>query len=274
MVLCTLLLAGCGRTGSAPGSQAAKAGTPPRRIVSLTPSNTEILFSLGLGDRVVGDTSWCDYPPEAKRKPKVGDVNISLERVVALRPDLVLAHSTLNRSVIERLRSLKIRVVSTDPKTFADVMSDLRMMGRVTGTDRQAERLVRSMEDAVSKVRKQGQSGRRQRVLVVIQTSPLWAAGPGTFVDEMIGCTNGDNIAHDARPGFNPFSTESAIARNPDVIVVTRPEDKAFFEKNPLWKRTGAVHDGRIAVLDPALLLRPGPRLAQGLHRLAEALSR
>ena len=265
-IAAALLAGGCGRPHEG------KVSKVPQRIVSLTPNNTEILFALGLGDRVVGVTKWCDYPPEARRKPKVGDVNISLERVVGLRPDLVVAHSTLNREVIKRLKALKIRVISTDPKTFADVMSDMRTIGAATGTSEQAARLVRSMEESIKAVRKRAAGRGRRRVLVVIQPSPLWVAGPQTFVDEMIRCANGENVAHSARPGFNPFSTESGIARNPDVIIVTRAEQKTFFEKSSLWKRTKAVREGRVVVIDPALLVRPGPRLVQGLERLADAL--
>jgi len=271
--LVALLAMGCAQ---APGPPTVpKQGTAaPKRIVSLTPNNTEVLFALGLGDRVVGVTKWCDYPPEARKKPKVGDVNISLERVVGLQPDLVLAHSTLNRNIIRRLRQLKIRVIATDPKTLAEVISDIRLIGDATDTAQQAEKLVRTMEASIAAVRKRAAAGQRLRTLVVIQPSPLWAAGPDTFVDEMIGIANGNNIAHDARPGFNPFSTETAIARNPELIIVTRPEERAFFEGSALWQRTQAVHDGRVVVIDPALLLRPGPRLVQGLERLAGALHR
>jgi len=269
--LVALLAMGCAQ---APGPPTVpKQGTAAsKRIVSLTPNNTEVLFALGLGGRVVGVTKWCDYPPEAREKPKVGDVNISLERVVGLQPDLVLAHTTLNRNIIRRLRQLKIRVVATDPKTLAEVISDIRLIGNATDTAQQAEKLVRTMETSIAAVRKRAAGGQRLRTLVVIQPSPLWAAGPDTFVDEMIGIANGENIAHDARPGFNLFSTETAIARNPEVIIVTRPEERAFFEENSLWRRTQAVRNRKVITIEPALLLRAGPRLVQGLERLAAAL--
>lgn len=247
-------------------------GKLPQRIVSLTPSHTEILFALGLEDRVVGVTTWCDYPPNAKEKHKVGDMNTSLERVVALKPDLVLAHSYLNDNILRRLKALGTPVTATDPKTFEDVLSDIRLIGRATGRAEQAEKLVRSMKHTIEKVTKQCVGSKRKRVLVVIQPSPLWAGGPETFVDEMIGFANGENIAHDAKPGFNLFSTETAIARNPEVIIVGKAEEKSSIERSSLWRRTQAVRDGRVVLIDTALLVRPGPRLVQGLEQMAAAL--
>lgn len=243
------------------------------RIISLTPSHTEILYALGLEDQVVGITKYCDYPPETASKLKVGESNVSLEKVIALKPDLVLAHSFLNDTETRRLKSLGVKVLDTDPKTFADVIADIRRIGEATGASRQAEKLAGSMEKAAKAIKAKTPGGRKIKTLVVIQPSPLWVAGPETFVDEMINCTNGENIAHDAKSGFNLFSSETAFARNPDVIIVTRPEDKAYFEKSSIWKKTTAVRSGNVTVIDPDLILRPGPRLVQGLEKLS-AISR
>jgi iron complex transport system substrate-binding protein len=249
-----------------------KTQSTPKRIVSLTPSNTEILFALGLGDKVVGDTSYCDYPPEARKKPHIGDMKVSIEKVVALKPDIVLAHTVLNDDVIHRFGDLNIPVLATDPKTFAEVISEIKRIGAATGARPAAERLAKSMSRSIEDAKESAATVAHPKVLVIIQTSPLWAAGPKTFVDEMISFSDSENVARDGKPGFSTFSMETAIARNPDVIVVTRPEDKAYLERNSLWTRTSAVKRGRVLVIDPDLMFRPGPRLTEGLWAMVDAV--
>lgn len=266
LLLLGLTLSGCSRTDSVRMSKPAHL---PQRIVSLTPSNTEILFALGLGDKVVGVTKYCDYPPDAVKKPKVGESNVSLEKVIALKPDLVLVHSFLNNTETARLKSLGIKALGTDPKTFSEVTADIRRIGKATGASEKAEILADSMDKSIQSIKDRPHSGKKTKTLVVIQTSPLWVAGPETFVDEMITCANGENIANDAKAGFNLFSSETAFARNPDLIIVTRPEDKAYFENNSVWKKTNAVRNSRVELIDPDLILRPGPRLVKGLAKLS-----
>lgn len=263
------MLLGCSQTDNARTAQPEKTAPLPQRIISLTPSNTEILYALGLEGRVAGITKYCDYPPETAKKTKVGESSVSLEKVVALKPDLVLAHSVLNDIEIRRLKALGIKVLDTDPETFAEVIADIRKIGKATGTNEQAEKLAGSMEKAIDTAKNKSHRGQKAKMLVVIQASPLWVAGPKTFVDEMISYSNGENIARDAKPGFNQFSSEIAFARNPDLIIVTRPEDKTYFKKSPVWKETNAVRSGHVEVIDPDLMLRPGPRLVQGLKALS-----
>jgi len=243
----------------------------PRRIVSLAPSNTELLFALGLGNRVVGVTKSCEYPAAARKKHKVGDQIISVEKVIALKPDLVLAHAYLNDSSVRRLESLGRTVIAIDPKTYGQVISDILMIGRATGRNAQANALARRMRAARDKVAKRKTAGGRPRVLVVIQTSPLWVAGPRTFVDEMIRSAHGENVACDSRPGFNQFPVERAIARKPDAIIVDKGQGR-FFQTSPVWRKTKAVREGRVYEMDFDLLVRPGPRLAEGLLELSEKL--
>ncbi|MEN6356983.1 MAG: cobalamin-binding protein [Armatimonadota bacterium] len=248
--------------------------TKPMRIVSIAPSNTEILYALGLNRRVVGVTKYCDYPPEAASKPKVGDMNISAESVLALRPDLVIAHSYINAGVITRLEKLGLKVFAVDPKTIDQVMRDIRTIGRITGRPKTAESIVLKMKRKIAAVKSSRLKQKSERVLVVIQANPLWAAGPKTFVDEMIGLAHATNIAHDARPGFVTFSKELAVSRNPDVIITGQKQDAHYFLTDPAWKQTSAAKHGRVFVIDNDLLVRPGPRLAYGLVKLNQALNR
>ncbi len=245
----------------------------PMRIVSISPNSTEILYALGLASRVVGVTRYCDYPPEAKKKPKVGDMTTSAEAVVALKPDLVLAHAFANDAAIPRLEKLGLTVFAIDPRTMAQVARDIRTIGRITARPKTGEKVASEMERQVSDVRKRCAKRPVRKVLVVIQSSPLWAAGPKTFVDEMIRLAHAKNVAFDARPGFVTFSKELAISRNPDVIVAGVKSDADYFLKSPEWRKTNAVKYRRVFVIKSELMTRPGPRLAGGLEELAKRLN-
>lgn len=271
--LCALALAqvGCSGTVKNARGKTVVIKSPPRRIVSLTPNNTEILFALGLGPRVVGVTAYCDYPPAAKKKPKVGDRTISVEKVVALKPDLILAHAVLNDDYVRRFEALGMTVIAIDSETYDGVASDIAMIGRATGTTKQATKIVRQMKAAAFRVKSRKPPKKRLNVLVVVQPSPLWAAGPKTLIDEMLRYCGASNVASNAKPGFNQFPVESAIARKPDVIIAGKGESK-FFLNSPLWRGTAAVRNKRVYEVDFDLLVRPGPRLAVGLLKLSELL--
>ncbi len=245
---------------------------PPARIVSLSPGTTEMLFALGLGPRVVGDTVYCDYPPAARTVAKIGDVNTNYEKVLALRPDLVVADSTANARAAARLSALHLPVLAVAPISLSGVETSLRQIGARTGTTKQAEAVVAQMEHKARQAAKIAAADRRPRprVLVVIQTSPLWTAGSGSFLDDLIARAGGVNIGH-AVPGYGPFSKEQALASAPEVILGDASVAAAF-RTDPLLQRLPAVQSGRVYVLPPDLTSRPGPRLADGLVLAAQAL--
>ncbi len=262
------IISGCSRTSSNSVSQ----DKYPKRIVSLTPSNTEILFALNLGDRVVGVTSKCDYPPEAQSKPKVGDMNISTEKVVALHPDLVVADKNLNSAAIRKLKSLGIKVLATEPKTIKEVAASITTIGNATGRTTEANALIQRMSTVLLPKMEGATQNKTKKVMVVVQTTPLWLAGPKTLVNEMIEQCNAKNIAYDAKPGFNQFSSEIALARNPDLIIVTRKEDQDYFLQSPVWQKTKAVQTFKVILVDPDIIFRPGPRLTEGLRVISGSL--
>jgi iron complex transport system substrate-binding protein len=244
----------------------------PQRIVSIAPSQTEVLFALGLEDRIVGVTSRCNYPPEAKKKPKIGDMNASLEKIVAQKPDIVFANPTINDAIINRIEGLGIRVYASDPKTFDEVIADIKKIGEVTGAEKRGGEIVGRMQSAVQKA--QGTAKSHPRMLVVASASPLYTAGPDTLVDDMVGYLGAENVAYDLQPGrFSQMSAETAISRNPDVIIVSFDSEKAFFRKSTIWRGTSAVRNGKVFVIDPDLIFRPGPRLALGLEEMAKTVS-
>jgi len=245
----------------------------PKRIISLAPSNTEILFALGLDSRIVGVTRYCDYPAAAKKKQKVGDRTISAEKVISLKPDLVLAHGTLNDDAFRSIESHGLKVVAIDPKTIGQVVKDILLVGKITNREERAARIAARISSAKALVkRKTARVKTKPKVLAAVQASPLWTAGPQTFVDEMIALAGGINLASDAKPGFNQFSVETAVWRNPDVIIGTTSGDKQVFTKG-LWKDTRAARTGRVYEANADLLVRPGPRLADGILTIARLIS-
>lgn len=279
MVVITALLSSPARAASPLSATDARGikltlPSPPRRIVSLTPANTEILFALGLRGRIVGVTAFCDYPPEAKQLPRVGDVNISVEKVLALKPDLVVASASASRKAIgrlESLRSTRLPVFATDPNDFAGLYRDIRALGRITGQTHQAEMLVKSMQRRVEKVRKAvGKQAHIPRVLYVLQTNPLWVAGSSNFIDELIRMAGGQNVAGGAGRGYCTYSSEKVIVRDPEVILTTKETAPHLFNL-PGWSRVTAVRRKAIYILGEEAV-RPGPRLVNALEKLVRLL--
>lgn len=244
----------------------------PTRIVSLAPNITEILFALGAGDRVVGVTAYCNYPPEAKKKQKVGDMRTTAESVIARRPDLVIGQAAMNSTLITQLEGLHRTVFATNPLTLKQAENDIKSIGKIVGAPKAADSIVAKMNAGIASVKASRAGKKPKTVLVVIQANPLWAAGPKTFVDEMLKTANAKNIAHDARPGFVPFSKEAAISRNPDIIIVRSKGERDFFLKSPVWKNTNAAKHGHVVIINNDLLVRPGPRLVDGLKAIAKCL--
>lgn len=242
------------------------------RIVSLTPSNTEILFALGLGKQVVGVTAFCNYPPEARKKPKVGDVNISVERVLALKPDLVIAHRLLNARVIPTLKRLGVKVIAVEPKSLQGLMSTILSLGERTGKAKEAKQLVLRLKHSLQQVQAQvARVPSHPRVLFLIGVEPLWAAGGETFADELIRLAGGRNILQGKVKGFRQVSLETVLASDPEVIVITGEPRKNPF-RNPAWHQTTALRTNRVYFVDADLFTREGPRLIEALQTLFRLL--
>jgi iron complex transport system substrate-binding protein len=246
---------------------------PPRRIVSITPSNTEILFALGLGPKIVGDTDYCDYPAAARSKPKVGGVVLNYEKILSLKPDLVIAKYDIQKANIERLEKLGIRVFAVNPFTVNDTLNAIEAIGRVTGTLPKAKGITAAMRRELSQVKKISMRDKKTpRVLTVVQKKPLIVIGPKTFIDDAIRWAGGRNLAFDARQPYPQFSLESAIARKPDVVLLSAAKPDELYT-DPAWRTTPAVQHRR--VYNPAfmqVLERPGPRLAHAVRQLTELL--
>lgn len=243
---------------------------PPQRIVSLAPSNTEILFALGLKGRIVADTSQCDFPPEAHALPHVGDYRISVEQVLAQKPDLVIAHISANRQAIQQLEG-RVPLFALEPLDFRGTLDSIRRIGQITAKTREAEAVVRGMQSHLARIQQIiGMSRAKPRVLIVVQAQPLMVAGIGTFMDDIVKHAGGINASRDAR-GYASYSPEKVVADSPDVILAD-PQSVAQIRSRAGWGSLPAVKHNALYSLPPSLFSRPGPRLALAVEELARRL--
>jgi iron complex transport system substrate-binding protein len=249
----------------------------PLRIVSLVPSATEIIFALGAEEQLVGVTDYCNYPEAARRKPSVGGmVAPSLETIVALRPDLVIVTDEGTREdTFAQLRRLGIPVFLIRAHRLDDVMTVIARLAILTGTEAAARGIVSEMERRVAAVRAAVSMRPRPRVLYVVWPDPLIVPGREALVTELLHLAGGESITGRDRDMYPRFSLETAIARNPDVIIVathgagTGPASREKFER---FTSVAAVKSGRIHAADGDLLHRYGPRIVDGLEALARAI--
>lgn len=239
-----------------------------QRLISLAPSITEILYALGLEPHIVGVTELCDYPPEAKRKPKVGDYQISPEKVVALKPDLVIAHEVLNSRVIPVLKRLGIQVLSANPNQFSKLYAFMRDIGKATGSERAAERIIRSMQARVQHIQR-NPPRRQPRTLFLISAEPIWASGRDTLAHEMITLAGGRNLMAGAFSNYKAVSLEAALGNAPELVLLAGPKPEAI-RNHPRWARTPAVRNRHVYALNPDLVLRETPRSIDGLQQIAQ----
>jgi iron complex transport system substrate-binding protein len=249
----------------------------PQRLVSLAPSITETLFALGLGDRLVGDTDYCDYPPEAKTKARVGPVlNPSLERIVALKPDLVLGSPEANRiETAQSVERLGIPIYGVTARTVEETLRSIADLGRILGRQDAAEQLVGQLRQRIAAVENRIAGRARPRVLFVVWHRPLTTVGPRTFVADVLRCAGGISVSDDLRGDWPRLTLEEALRRNPDAILLAQSESIApkpeEFRQLPGWREFRAVREGRMYVISDAVI-RASPRLVDAIEEVARAL--
>ena len=249
-----------------------------KRIVSLAPSNTEVLFALGLGDRVVGVTKFCDYPPEAQEIEKIGDMMPNLEKIVALNPDLVLGITGAEEAVT-KLEELGIAVLILNPSDLEGIWADIRMVGKAAGAEEEAKELASELKGRVERVTERvAQVEERPRVFCELDaTDPAkpWTAGPGSFIHTLIELAGGQNIAADAPSPWVQFSAEEIIASDPQLIILADANYGMTAEsvaQRPGWEVIAAVEERNIHPIDDDLITLPSPRIVDGLEELARMI--
>lgn len=247
----------------------------PRRIVSLGPAITEELYILGAEDRLVGCTVYCQKPPEAKKKEKVGTtIEVNLEKIVALRPDLVLATSLTDPRAKEKLKNLGIRIITfSAAKNFSEICGQFLELGKIVGKEEQAAEIVTLARSRVDSIREKIRGLKSPKVFIQVGAKPLVAATGDSFINDFIEFAGGINIAREAGAGL--YSREEVIRRNPDVIIIVTMGIEGEEEKEA-WAKYGslnAVKNGRIYIIDSYRLCSPTPvSFAESLEEIARIL--
>lgn len=254
----------------------AATAVPPQRIVSTAPSITELLYALGLGDRVVGVTNYCRYPPAARLKPKIGDyTSPNIEAIAALKPDLVIIQTNPVR-LGERLQALHLKTLEINQDDLAALYNSFRVVGAATGTEAAAQRLVEDTQSKLDKIRRRAASLPRVRVMFVIGRTPnrldgLVVVGKASYLNEIMRTAGGENVFRDAPSQYPSVSLEEVLARNPEVVVdmgdmsdtlnVTPEHQREVVD---LWQKMGsiaAVKQHRVFAVASDIFVVPGPRV-------------
>ncbi len=246
---------------------------PPQRIVSLAPSVTETLFALGFGNRLVGVTTYCDYPVGARKLPKIGGfMSPSLEVIVAKRPDLVIGVSSATDPVKAReMQRLGLKMTLIPLASINDILTSIKSVARLLGNPESGEKLVRKITRQFDEVKKRIAPAPRRSTLLAVGVRPLVAVGGKNFIDELITLAGGENIAGNAAQPWLNLPDEYVVAKAPQVIIEAGMESERS-ESAKHWadlKSIPAVKERRVYSYPSDKILRPGPRIGEGLEEIA-----
>jgi iron complex transport system substrate-binding protein len=249
----------------------------PTRVISLAPSITEILYAIGLDNEIVGVTEFCDYPPPAQLKPKIGYAQPNTEAIVALQPDLVLApRAFLRPELLAKLEQLKIPTFVVDPESFEEITSRIQNVGRILNRSSSADEVASTMRQRIASIRSKMEPLARVRVLYVLNSQPLITVGPGSYLDQVIKVAGGSNIASEATVPYPHLSMEAVLKEDPEIIVfpIGKAEGISPSEQQQWlrWTSLSAVKQGRLHQIPADVLNRPGPRIVEGLEGLARII--
>lgn len=261
---------------------------PPRRIICLAPNVVEIAYALGLGDRIVGVSEFCDFPAEAKTKPVVGRYDRpSIEKIVSLQPDLVLLGYGNPKELAAALKKAGVEVFGVNPKSIEEIFEVTERIGKVCGAEAearhtyggQAGQVVEGLRTRLAKVKERLPSGkaRRLQTFIVVDEESLWTAGRDTLQEEILRLAGGENIAS-FRASYFPISKEVLLEAQPEVILVAGKPSEASRIRRRFQARADlaglkAVREGNILVMDGDILSRPGPRVVDAVEQLSSLLS-
>jgi ABC-type Fe3+-hydroxamate transport system substrate-binding protein len=246
------------------------------RVVTLAPNLTEIVFAVGAGDRLVGNTTYCDYPPEAKNIAKVGDtLHPSLERIIALKPQVVfISTASQLETFTQQLQNQNIAVFVTDPHDLEGVFRSIEQVGQIMGRQQQATALVKNLRERTNAVEQAVKNLPPVRVFYQASGEPLYVPGHDSFVTDLMRRAGGISVTAEVPGAWPKFSNESALAARPDAIIL--PTGGSMGSANSTvaeaLRNSPAVLAGRVYKINDDLLARPGPRLVDGLEQIAHAL--
>ena len=244
----------------------------PNRIVSLAPAITEDLFALGLGDKVVGGTTFDNYPPAANNITKVGGFSSpNIEKIVSLNPDVIFAASENKDTVIQALEGYGIKTVVIAPSSLTGILNDLSLIGKVTGTTGKSSTLVANLTQRM--ISSNASVASHPRVLYLVWYDPIMSAGADTVEGDIIARTGGINVAPLANvSGYGTLSKETIVALNPSVIIANSAMNSTAIQQvksDPALSTVDAIKNGKIFILDTDIISRPGPRAFDAMELIA-----
>jgi len=251
---------------------------PPKRIISLAPNITEILFDLGLDEEIVGVSTHSNFPEKAKTRPRVGSyISLDYEKIISLKPDLIIATGAGNtREMVERLEKLGFPAYVIFPKNLEGILLSIDHMGQVVDRKAEALRIIQDMKRRRAEIVNLMQDVPRTRVFLQIGEAPMVTVGKGSFADDLIRLAGGENVAGEEKKMYPRFGMEEILKRAPEVIILTSMNASANYEKVlqdwSRWRTIPAVKNGRIHLIDSDLIDRPSPRIIDGLEEMARIL--
>jgi len=250
----------------------------PKRIISLAPNLTEILFTLKLDREIVGVSIHCNFPEAAKTKPRVGSyISLDFEKILSLKPDLILATGAGNTlEMVERLEKLGIPVYVIFPRNFDGILTSIHHVGQVLGREREAQETISNMQARRQRVIEGTRGLPRPRVFLQIGEAPIVTVGKGSFADDLIHLAGGENIAAGDGNMYPRLGFEEILRRVPEVIIISSMNPKGSYEKLlhewARWKSIPAVQNDRLYLVDSDLIDRPSPRIIDGLEEMARII--
>lgn len=249
----------------------------PERIVSLSPANTEILFALGAGEKVVGVTSYCNYPEETNNIDKIGNFEgANLELIKSAEPDVVLAGGYIQEDLISSLEALDIPVVSTEALDFTGIYDSIKLISEISGTVEKGKEIISDMENKIENTIQKTKDLDKPKVFYVVWTDPITTAGNKTFIDDIIKTAGGINTAEKVE-NWAKYSAEELLADNPDMLIASNfctPEavSKEYFEESDIFNKLDCVKDGKIYMIsNDDIFSRPAPRVLEAIDELVKA---
>jgi len=251
---------------------------PAKRIISLAPSITEILFALGLDEEVAAITNFCDYPEAVLNKPRIGGfVNPDIEKIVSLRPDLIIGIRDGNRiDTVHRLNDSGFPVYLIDPKGFDGVMRTIKNIGDVVGREKESKRMIKEMVNKRENITTLTQSLSKPKVFFQLGDAPMVTVGKGTLADDLIRLAGGRSISENESVSYPVYSIETVLLKAPEIIIMTsmdsRKNSPHLVKKWESWKSIPAVRMNMIYVIDSNLVDRPTPRIVEGLEALVRII--
>ena len=251
---------------------------PPRRIVSLAPNVTEILFSLGLDEEIVGVSTHCNYPEKAKSKPRVGSyISLDFEKILSLKPDLVIATGAGNtKDMVERLAQWGFPTYVIFPRNLDGVLGSIGHLGKVVDQEEEATAIIQEMKKRKQRVIELTRGLPRPRVFLEIGEAPIVTVGKGSFADDLIRLAGGENVAGQEKQMYPRWGMEEILRRSPEVILVSSMNPEGDYQRVlqewTRWKVIPAVKEGRVYLIDSDLIDRPSPRIIEGLEEIARLL--